>query len=338
VLRGENIVCGTSTTGTGTLTLAATPVAPGGIDFDVLARATGNGFANSAAVLVSYTIIEYTDTTFATAKSIEKGIGTLTLGGSSGIANCTLARTTPQVTATSLNSQPATYNTNAPSAVSITTAANVLVFIGASAADISAWEPYYESSVGDALGASPVFGGLSGVGSANLSTAKDFYQPFEWRIPMLVKKASVRVQTAYSGGTPVSNAYMRIYAINSSGRPGKLLIDFGLLGTANASLNTGSANISSAAHSTGYFLTPGHYFMSFICTLSGGSISPKLLTSSTNAVFSPGFLGTTNLEPNTVATATSGTATPAPDTANTTGYAVAVASSVQNYFFTLSPS
>src|SRR5258706_417112 len=111
MLRGENIICGTSTTGTGTLTLAATPVAPGGIDFDVLARATGIGFGNSAAVLVTYTIIEYTSATFAASKSTEKGIGTLTLGGSSGIANCTLARTTPQVTATNLNSQPATYNT-----------------------------------------------------------------------------------------------------------------------------------------------------------------------------------------------------------------------------------
>src|SRR5580658_5571623 len=100
MLRGDSVICGTSPTGTGTLTLAATPVPPGGIDFDVFARATGIGFGNSAAILCSYTIIEYTDSTFAKAKQQEKGIGTLTLGSSSGIANATLARTTLQSSAT----------------------------------------------------------------------------------------------------------------------------------------------------------------------------------------------------------------------------------------------
>src|SRR4051812_24231826 len=148
MLRGDTLVCGTSTTGTGTLTLAATPGPPGGVDFDVWARATGIGFANSAAVLVSYTIIEYTDSTFATAKSHEKGVGTLTLGGSSGIANCTLARTTKQTSATSLNSQPATQNIVPGTGISIGTAANTLVFIGPSAAEIPAYEPYFYTGSG----------------------------------------------------------------------------------------------------------------------------------------------------------------------------------------------
>lgn len=334
MLRGENIVAGTSTTGTGTLTLAAVPSGIGGVDFDAWLKSTGIGFVSGNAILVSYTIIEYTDATFAVPKFVEKGIGTLTLGAA--LVNATLARTTVQTVS---NANADTYQVGAgASAITIGTAANVLVFVGANALDIPAYGPYYETSLGDALGVSPVQAVLGTQGNTNLVTAKDYYMPFEWRLPMLAKKASVRVQTAYSGGTPVSNAYMRLYAVNSSGRPGKLLIDFGLLGSAGVSLNTNGANISSAVHSTGFFMTPGHYIMGFLCTLSGGVTAPKLAASNSSVVFCPGFMGTTAMEPNATATALSGTATPAPDPANTTTYAVQLATSLLHYFFTLSPS
>jgi len=105
-------------------------------------------FGNSAVILVSYTIIEYTNSSFTTAQQQEKGIGALTLGSSSGIANATLVRTTIQQTATSLNSQPATYTVSAPTAITIGTAANTLIFIGVGAVDTIAFEPYVDATTG----------------------------------------------------------------------------------------------------------------------------------------------------------------------------------------------
>ncbi len=150
MLRGENIACGTSSTGTGTLTLAATPAAIGAVDFDAWLKATGIGFVSGNAVLVSYTIIEYTDSTFATPKFVENGIGTLTLGAA--LINATLARTTVQ-TVSNANADSYLVGGGA-SAITIGTAANTLVFVGPSAADVPAWSPYYETSIGDNLGVS----------------------------------------------------------------------------------------------------------------------------------------------------------------------------------------
>jgi hypothetical protein len=150
-MRGDGIIFGTTTTGTGTLTLAATPVQPGGIDIDAYVRATGIGFGNSAVFLVKYTIIEFTDSptssTFSNkAKQTETSIGTVTLGSSAGIANCTLARTILQTSATSLNSQPATQNFNPGAGISIGVAANTLIFIGPSASDLLAIDPFVDTT------------------------------------------------------------------------------------------------------------------------------------------------------------------------------------------------
>jgi len=329
MLKGESIICGTSSTGTGTLNLAATPTPPGGVDFDVLARATGNGFANSAAILVTYTIIEYTDSYFANAKSMEKGIGTLTLGGSSGIANCTLARTTPQVTATSLNSQPATYNTNGPSAINIGTAANTLIFIGPSATDSLEFSSYYETSLGDALGVHSLSSQNSG-GTIQINTDVENFWSFYWGVPMLAKKASMRVSTLYTGGT--TNAYFRIYAVGSNGRPGKLLIDFGVLATAGSSL-VATGNVSTAVHSTGFFMTPGRYIASFYASFSGGSGTPRMLADL--SCWYDWDWGSLNMQGQMTTKATS-PSNPAPDPANSTGYALDTFTSVPT--FVLSPS
>jgi hypothetical protein len=335
MLRGDNIVCGTSTTGTGTLTLAATPVPPGGVDFDVFARATGIGFGNSAAILVSYTIIEYTDSTFAKALQTEKGVGTLTLGSSSGIANATLARTTLQTSATSLNSQPATQNIAPGTGVSIGTAANTLVFIGSSVTEAVAWSPYVETS-GDNLGASPLRANNTLGNSPTLTSGQDWYFPFVWSVPMLVKRASLNVGTAYTGGTPVSNAYARIYDINTGGRPGKLLYDFGLIGSANASINS-TGNVSTGASGNGYFLTPGIYFFDFLVSFSGGSSSPVLKAAPSSAHLLTGNMGTSGLIPVCGATANSGTAGAAPDPANLTSYSLSTNNGLQ-LAFALAPN
>src|SRR6266446_4317995 len=276
MLRGENIICSTSTTGTGTLTLAATPVPPGGVDFDVLARATGIGFGNSAVILVSYTIIEYTNSSFTTAKQQEKGIGTLTLGSSSGIANATLVRTTIQQTATNLNAQPATYTVSAPTAITIGTAANVLIFIGVGAVDTIAFEPYIDSTTGTGW-AGPLQTRDTNASALNnffAATLQDTYCPFYWVTSMLVKRLSIQVATGTGGGT--SNAYGRIYAVGSDGRPDKLLYDFGLIGTSNSSLANGNTIITSGASGNGYLLIPGIYYLDLIASYAGGTTTPQI--------------------------------------------------------------
>lgn len=315
MLRGENIVAGTSTTGTGTLTLAATPAAVGAVDFDVWLKATGVGFVSGNAILVSYTVIEYTDTTFVKPKVIEKGIGTLTLGAS--ITAATLARTTPQAKS---DANGAAYTVN-PSAFSIGTAANVLVFIGASATDLSFCSPYFETSIGDALGVGPV-GTTQGTGqTSTLTSGTEIFTPFEWRVPMLVKKATVRCNVAYTGGTPVSNADARIYAIGSNGRPGKLLLDLGLLGSAGTSLNSAPANVSSGVHSTGFYLHAGEYYFGFLAVFSGGSAGPAMLATTTATSVLSGRTGGSIMTKYVSVSATGGSIGAAPDPANTTGYA-----------------
>lgn len=342
MLRGDTLVCGTSTTGTGTLTLAATPTPPGGVDFDVWARATGIGFANSAAVLVSYTIIEYTDATFATAKSHEKGIGTLTLGGSSGITNCTLARTTKQTTATSLNSQPATQNIAPANGFSIGTAANTLVFIGPSAADVPAFSPYVVTS---AIGGDTFISPLCSVATISqvtptLNDGTFYYVPFIWTIPMLVKRAHIFVDTAYSGGTPVSNAWMRLYDFATTGKPGKLLYDFGLVGSANTSLNS-VGHAQTGASGNGFFLTPGDYVICLAVAVSGGSAGPIL--SGTRCYVNPGRWGTMYTPAGVPLAAPWAAATGSPsstpdDPAGTTSLSVDIGGSINPLCFCLTAS
>ncbi len=172
----------------------------------------------------------------------------------------------------------------------------------------------------------------SGSATPTLTTLVDYYQLFEWRVPMLVKKMSVRVVTAASGTT---NLYGRLYAINASGRPGKLLIDFGVLGTANSSLNSGSTTISSAVHSTGFYLTPGEYFSDIVPSFSTGS--PTMFGGNLASCATVGRIGSTTLLPYQLIKATGATAGAGPDPANVTGYA-GTAGTASSYHFALSPS
>lgn len=319
MLRNDTIICGTSTTGTGTLTLAACPAPPGGIDPYAWLTATGVGFTNGNALFISYCLIEYTDSTFSTAKQFEKGIGTLTLGAS--LTATTLARTTVQQTATSLNTTGApTYAS--PTAISIGTAANVLVFIGPSAAEMMAYPPYYDTTTTglDGLGIPPVQCGGAANGSTLSTSGADYYTIFEWHVPMVVKRCSMVVHTAYSGttGTPVSSAYARIYQINSAGRPGKLLADFGSFGT--NPLNT-AANIQTGALTNGVLLLPGEYFFDFACSFTGatGTVTgPQMFT--TQNFPRKGRLGTRSGITVMSMLATGATLGAAPDPANLTGY------------------
>lgn len=318
MLRGENIVAGTSTTGTGTLTFSACPSSIGALDFYQY-LATDFGIANGKSVIVPYVIIEYVDSNFAKPSQMEKGIGTVAVGAS--LTATTLARTTVQVTQTG-----STYSDQAPSAISVGTAANTLVFIGASAADIPAFSPYFENTLGDAKGIMvPTDTNPTGAGSILLSTDgtnTDFYGLFTLWKPILVKKGSIYVGTAYNGttGTPVSTAYLRIYDMGSTGRPSNLLIDLGSLGT-NPLNSTGFQSTSVA--STGVYLPPGEYFYDLFATFTGATgtvTNPQL--KKTGVSISPGnWLGTSGQVAkggNTIATGGSSSAS---NPANVTGYA-----------------
>jgi hypothetical protein len=327
MLRNDTIICGTSTTGAGTLTLAACPAPPGGVDLYAWLTATGLNFVSGNAVLVSYIIIEYSDTTFSQAKSFEKGVGTVTLG--TGLTNSTLARSVVQSVASLLDSTGSPSYTS-PSAFSIGAAANTLVFIGPSAAEMMAFSPFYETSLGDALGVPPrnAIGGTSG---SNLISGSDHYVCFEWTCPMVVKRCTMKVDTAYSGGS--SSLYARIYQLNSSGRPGKLLVDFGSFGT-NPLNATGT--ISTTAVSTGFLLLPGEYVFDLMPTFSGGSGNVKVHCSLTALTTNARF-GTSGLNPVLNTTASSGTAGAGPDPANLTSYAQA-AGYLYVSLFLLNPS
>jgi hypothetical protein len=308
MLHGDGIICGTSTTGTGTLTLAATPVPPGGIDFDAWARATG--FANSASFLVEYTLNEYTDSTFVTEAKKESGVGTLTLGGSNGITNCTLARTKIEYTITSLNSQPAVYTHSPGSGISIGTAANTLISVSPRSGSILALTPYFDNT--EALGGSPLMAAatLASVAIANNTT---YWTPFVWPRYMAVKRASLRVQVLYTGGT--TNINMAVYLPGTSGRPVKLLVDFGVIGTAGSSL-VATGNIQSAALGMAVPMRPGIYIVGVKTAFSGGSGSPQLRGGA--GMINPCLFGTSSLAP--IMSATTSAGTPGDDPANLTGW------------------
>lgn len=307
MLRGDNIVCGTSTTSTGTLTLAATPSGIGAIDPYV--AFSGMGLGTSNGVPVPYTIIEYNDTTWAVIKQLESGTGLLTIGANIGAT--TLARTT--VMNTDVIATPA-YNFNAPSAINIGTAANVLVLIGPNAWGSMTCSPWYDATSGDALG---ITGRLSGGNTSNTTslvsgTAMWFLVTLE--VPILCKRLYTRVSTAYTSAT--SNLYGRIYAKGSNGRAGKLICDYGGFGTAGSALNA-TGNISTGAASNPPFLCPGPYWVEIVMVSSGTSGGPPVLRAATYV--NDGGAGTTSLSNAVYATST-GESSSASDPASFTAY------------------
>lgn len=311
-MRADNCICGTTTTGTGTLTLAATPTGLGAIDPWV--AFSSQGFGTSVALPISVVITEYTDATFDEPKAKEKVQGSLLLGAN--IGACTLSRDTVQWTQTGLDTSTPTY-TIGGSPISIGTAANVLVEIDASVADVPGFSPYFEQSLGDAVGFSPT-PNAANISSTVVTSGREYFQPFRMDRGCLVRRASMRTSVSYSGGTQA--LYFRIYSVGAGGRPNKLLLDLGALG--GATPWNGSAVISSALATPGVYLPPGgDYFASFVPIFSGGSGTPSLNSISLNNGIAQTVLGTNLSGPVGYAYANGG-ATPAPDPANVVGYAL----------------
>jgi hypothetical protein len=273
--RFDDCLCGTTTTGTGTLSLAAIPSgAGGGIDPDVWARTSTVGFASSAAFLIDYVITEYTDSTFSTEKNKEAGIGTLTLGSSSGIANATLARTTISWIATSLNSQPASV-TVAGSAISIGTAANTIVMCTPLTESLLSVQPYIDSSANGGYSFPVSLGqiGTATQGMGALSAGLMYYVPFWWGSAKSISKCQVKTgSTAASDSSNSLNAALYDYGTN--GRASKKLLDFGAFAGTNIFNTASNAVVATAAGS--YAIIPGPYVLGFLITRSSPSGTASL--------------------------------------------------------------
>lgn len=260
---GEAIVCGTSTTGTGTLTLAACPSAIGGCD-PVAALGT------SGAWPCNPVIIEYTDSTFATISKMEVGKNcTLTLAAA--ITSATLTRS-PDVTFVS-----GTYTNNGATAITIGTAANVLVYFGPTAFDTVSMLPAYSTSgitSADGLGVAPlqVF---QNNGSANFSLANNtaYFAVTLLMSSGFIKSLSIRTNAALT--TPTSNSVAAaLFEIDSTGLPGKRIIDFGTVsGTSGAPLGATGSNTLTA--SAGAYVRAGFYITGLLPVWSGGSGTPR---------------------------------------------------------------
>lgn len=270
--RFDRCVCGTTTTGTGTLSLVTTPVPPGGVDPNVWARAYGYG--NLAVLPIDYVIVEYTDTTFTTEIQAEEGIGLLTLGGvGTGIAAATLQRTQIDSTATSLNSQPAAVNLAPASGISIGTAAHVLVMVTPRVRSLAAALDAPLASLTNGKGL-PTIAAAYNISPQTIASGTIYYCAVFNPTPRKVSTITTRVLTAYSGGT--SNLYLGLYSLDPvNGGPGRLVADFGVAGTANSSL-AAAADISTAALATPRRLMPGYFILAVQAIFSGGTGSPAI--------------------------------------------------------------
>jgi hypothetical protein len=302
-----NIVSGTTTTGTGALTLAAAPSGLNGLD-PYTAYST-MGFGTSVGIPKAYRVIEFTDAAFTIVKQMERGRGVLLLGAS--LAACTLTRTT--VLLSSASALP-TFAFNPAAAINIGTAANTLVFFEESSTFNAEAVPYFETTAGDALGVTFRLSGAAGSATTTFTSGTGLWFRAELTIPILLVKASARVVGIYTGGT--SNAYVRIYGIGSNGRASKLLANMGGLGTTNSALAS-AASITSAALASPVWLWPGPYIVEVLLVFSGGSGTPTLRGG--NYVYDGGMgvSGGLNI---TAATSTGETSTPN-DPASFTAYA-----------------
>lgn len=302
------------TGGSGTLTLAHVTGYPD--PYQVWGGTQPPGFTTT--VPVQYEILEFTDATLTTLLQAESGRGRLSIGANIGAT--TLIRDTP--IASWVDGSPGVYTPQSASAITAgATAANVVIIVGQASEGTADFNPYFEASLGDAIGVSF---GLSVSGQAPPASGDDWYVPFRVDVPLLVKRATIRVVAADAG---TSNAYFRIYEFGTNGRPGRLLIDLGLLGTSGQSLKNIGA-VSTALATNGLWLTPGDYWADLYTTYANSPTVGKSGTVAAAANQGPqNRAGISGGSPFSSTLATGGSST-GPDPANLTGYALASGSNV----------
>lgn len=313
MIRGDNIVCGTSSNGTGTLTLASTPANVGALDFYAFATAI-NGYTNGKVLLVPYTLIEFADSTFSVPVREETGIGTLTLGAN--LAATTLARTTVLTTGV----VGGAYVNASATAVAIGTAGNTLILMGQASSLLFSGTPYWDAALSDQGGLYSVTHSSGNAGNTTLTqeaTGQTIFFPWVSMKPVFAKVARIRVSTIYTGGT--TTGFLSLYQDGTNGRPGRLLVDFGTLGA--SPFNSGSVPFYLAATAaTGIYLPPGEYWGALYFTYTGGSGSAVVSGLNPAIVLGRAPISVAALAQINNFSASGGAST-APDPAASTGYA-----------------
>jgi hypothetical protein len=236
-MRLNAIKAETTTTGTGAVTLTDVSGWP---NYDDWLGTTGTR-------LVRYTILD------ASSVPIEGGIGTITL------STLSLARTTPQWTWAS-----STTDNTSPSAVSL--ASGTKTVICAPNADDFLGSLLYMSTLGDNLGATPLYAYTS-ITTYTLGHQRVEYIPLWIVKPGPIDRVSIRCTTGYTGGSSSLNA--SLYEVGSNGRPDARIADFGNLGSLTAATLTSTPI-------TAFWQGTGVIYLALLAQFSGGSGTPAV--------------------------------------------------------------
>src|SRR5271165_1402756 len=244
------------TGGTGNLTLVDVSGFPG---FD-------NVFAGTR--WVRYTIDEYTDSTFATLKQSETGIGAINT------STLVLTRTSIKSTWNGTTYLPNPGSATAPTAISFgNTAASIQIMCSPVAGSLLPSIPAVAAAatnLADGVG-------LPGLGVSVSSSNFSLTSGIVYYFPVLImhegpfSQASVRVVGVTTGGTPTLSVAIYEVDLTNAGLPGKKLADFGSLG-----VTTTAATITSAALSTPVYLAPGWYYVAVLYIANSASGTPTV--------------------------------------------------------------
>ncbi len=260
-MRANGIRATSSTGGTGTLTM--TDVSSG-----IFAQSPGftDAFGTgSTAILVEYTIAEFTDSTFATIKQFEQGVGFLV--PSTNVLTRTKIIST-WVYGTGYAPTPAG---TAPSAVNFgTNAANIRIFCDPQAGSflpaISFPQTTNSVSGADNIGmpAANMGGAYLGMQSGTPTANYIWHFPFLWDRLCLVSSASVYITGAASGV-----ARFGLYEDDGTGWAGNRVVDFAA-NAGGSEFNTSATGIKTSTLTTPILLKPQWYIGALI-TNAGAS-------------------------------------------------------------------
>lgn len=230
--------------------------------------------------IVEYTILQYTDASFATLAQAETGRGSYT--PSSGI----LTRDVILRTWNGSAYLPAGGVATAPVALNITaTAANVRILCAPSVELLPAI-PFVASSL-EGLGTFPLNAVNTGPYDYLVNSGEVDYNPILIGHEGPFSMASANVAGSggtYTGGT--QSLDVAIYEVAETGLPGKKLVDFGSLGGTTPFAAAG--NVSNTPLTTPVWLEPGWYWQAVLAQFSGGSGTPRMRAFSGVLAASPG--------------------------------------------------
>ena len=243
---GDWIEATSSTGGSGALTLADVPGSPN----------YTHVFGASGSRLVSYTVLEFTDSSRATIAKSETGVGSINL--STGV----LTRTVPRLTWNGT-----TYNNTTPSALAFgSTPDNIRITCGPHSWRADGSSPFYRiTSPSSAFRSFHTIGysaGSNNTVQANLET----YVPHYWAGGAFDGYAIWLDQASATGPSGLKVA---IYEVSSDGGPGAMLVD--MQSTPLDIRNGGTTGVFvSATLAAPVYLPPGWYYVAMLAQVTAG--------------------------------------------------------------------